>query len=232
MQDIQCICPSKNSPPDKTYDHKHQGPKLNSGVVPPARRPFGKRGKKKGIDVGERKRGKRRASEGGVDILFPPHHTTSIMASSTFEVASEPTPSLEQVPVTSFFSLTGKKALLTGATRGIGASCALALAQAGASCCLVVRPGQTASPHPALKSLPTNAGQKHCVVEADLADMTQVKAIVDKALKFEEMQGQLDILVNCGGIQRRNPSTVFTEEDWDEVSLPSTIVQRCMCDLP
>lgn len=131
--------------------------------------------------------------------------------------ASEATPSLDRNSVTSFFSLSGKKALITGATRGIGAACALALAQAGANCCLVVRPGSQTSPHPALAPLPIDQGQQHCLVEADLADMTQVKAIVSKALECKEMQGQIDILINCGGIQRRNPSTEFTEEDWDEV---------------
>lgn len=142
--------------------------------------------------------------------------------------SSEPTPSLQSTSVNSLFSLQGKHVLLTGATRGIGASCALALAQAGATCCLVVRPGQekfTPTNHPALQPLQqsnnTNANQHHCCVEADLSDMGQVKQIVEKALQLEQMQGKLDVLVNCGGIQRRNPSTEFTEEDWDEVRLPT-----------
>lgn len=48
--------------------------------------------------------------------------------------------------------------------------------------------------------------------------MHQVKRVIDEALQLEEMRGRIDVLVNCGGIQRRNPSTQFTEEDWDEVS--------------
>ena len=106
----------------------------------------------------------------------------------------------------------------------IQAACALAAAQAGATCCLVVRPGQLkktaqGTSHPALEALPTTSpDQRHCCVEAYLADMSQVKSIVDKALQLEEMEGKIDVVVNCGGIQRRNPSTEFTEEDWDEVS--------------
>lgn len=121
--------------------------------------------------------------------------------------------------VTSLFSLTGKHVLISGATRGIGAACARALAQAGASCCLIVRPGhrQGSGPHPALHRLPQGVHdtQKHTIVEADLGDMAQVKAVFDKALG--SMDGQIDVLVNCGGIQRRHPTVDFPEEDWDEV---------------
>lgn len=133
-------------------------------------------------------------------------------------VSLDSTPSLQEVQAPSLFSVSGKHALVTGATRGIGASVALALAQGGASCCLVVRPGNSNNArHPALEPLPQNVapGQKHSVVEADLADNTQVKAVFEKAL--QQMDNRIDILINCGGIQRRKPATDFLEEDWDEV---------------
>lgn len=52
-------------------------------------------------------------------------------------------------------------------------------------------------------------------VYADLADMESVKTIVPQAL--EAMGGEIHILVNCAGIQRRSPSVDFPEKDWDDV---------------
>lgn len=131
------------------------------------------------------------------------------------EPSLSPTPSISS---TSLFSLTGKNALITGGTRGIGAAVALALAQAGCIICLVVRPQASSSSeaHPALRPLPTDQGQKHSTVVADLSDSKSVKEVFPKALELNE--GKIDILINCAGIQRRNPSTEFKEDDWDEVS--------------
>lgn len=136
------------------------------------------------------------------------------------------------------FSLAGKTALLTGGTRGIGAACALALARAGASVVLVVRPlsspssappapssAPSGAEHPSLAPLlalgQTHASQKYSIVEADLADMKSVKEVFPKAL--QKAGGTIDVLVNCGGIQRRHPSTEFPEEDWDEVGSSSSL---------
>lgn len=142
--------------------------------------------------------------------------------------APEP-PSLKEVPAPTLFSLSGKHALLTGGTRGIGAACAVALAQAGASICLAVRPGTTSElgAHPALEPLAAyvDQGQQHVAVECDLADMPSVKGVFERALQTKQMAGTIDILVNCGGIQRRHPATDFPEQDWDEVSC-RTIITR------
>ncbi|PWZ01941.1 NAD(P)-binding protein [Testicularia cyperi] len=147
---------------------------------------------------------------------------SAIMSSSstTAEAACEPTPN---VPSLNLFDLKGKVCLLTGGTRGIGQACAVALVQAGASVILAVRPGTAGSEsHPALKPLldatPSNGSesQKHSTVDADLSDMEQVKTVFDRALT-QSPTGSIDILVNCGGIQRRHPSTDFPESDWDEV---------------
>lgn len=138
---------------------------------------------------------------------------------ATAEISAPPPPSLSEVPAPNLFSLQGKHALLTGGTRGIGAACALALAQSGASICLAVRPGSDLTSHPALKPLQayTSQGQRHVAVECDLSDMESVKTLFDRALNTSEMGGVIDILVNCGGIQRRHPATEFPESDWDEV---------------
>lgn len=139
---------------------------------------------------------------------------------ATAEISAPNPPSLQETPAPSLFSLKDKHALVTGGTRGIGAACALALAQAGASVCLAVRPGVAAlESHPALQPLSayTSATQRHVAVECDLSDMDSVKGLFDRALQTSEMDGRVDILVNCGGIQRRHPAVDFPEEDWDEV---------------
>jgi len=122
--------------------------------------------------------------------------------------AAEPTPS---VPVHELFSLKGKVALLSGGTRGIGEACAIALAQAGAAVCLIQRDTSKTDTRDALRLL----GVRAEIVECDLADMESVKSVFERALGL--MGGEIHILVNCGGIQRRHPATQFPEKDWDEV---------------
>jgi len=111
------------------------------------------------------------------------------------------------------FSLAGQNVLITGATRGIGAACALALAQAGASICLVQRESQ-------IQNLETfnfikALGSKVEIVHCDLGDLDAVKGVFKKAL--DVMGGQIHCLVNCAGIQRRSPAVDFSESDWDDV---------------
>ncbi|KZT25628.1 NAD(P)-binding protein [Neolentinus lepideus HHB14362 ss-1] len=125
----------------------------------------------------------------------------------------DPTPSL---PSLKLFSLAGQTALITGATRGIGAACAIALAEAGASICLVQRPppeGQ--SPSMGTANAISALGVKVEIVYADLSDIESVKSVFPQAL--EAMGGEIHILVNSAGIQRRSPSVDFPEKDWDDV---------------
>jgi len=127
---------------------------------------------------------------------------------------SEDTP---KRPVLQLFSLEGKIALITGATRGIGQACAVALAEAGADIILVQRPG---SANFATRDLILSLPERQCeIIECDMGDMEGVKGIVNQALRlklFGKGRG-LDILVNCAGIQSRAPATEFAEEEWDNV---------------
>ncbi len=108
------------------------------------------------------------------------------------------------------FSLEGKTAAITGATRGIGSSLAIGLAEAGADIALLQRdPSQT---HVKLEV--EKLGSKCEIIACDLSDIKQVKDAVPTVI---EQMGKLDILVNNGGIQRRSPAIEFSEEDWDEV---------------
>jgi len=110
------------------------------------------------------------------------------------------------VPAPALFDLTGKNVLITGATRGIGQACAQALAEAGASICILSRTPNPPLPFP---------GDNHKHVVCDLSDMDAVKNVFEEARTI--MGGEIHILVNCAGIQRRAPSVDFAEADWDDV---------------
>ncbi|KAG6335706.1 hypothetical protein ID866_3386 [Astraeus odoratus] len=123
----------------------------------------------------------------------------------------DPTP---EVSSPQLFSLAGKNVLITGATRG--AACAIALAEAGAAICLVQRPPQSGKPSN-MDTVNTirGLGSPVEVVHCDLADMEAVRTLFDRALAA--MGGNIHVLVNCAGIQRRSPSVDFLERDWDDV---------------
>ncbi|KAF8575252.1 NAD(P)-binding protein [Ramaria rubella] len=114
---------------------------------------------------------------------------------------ADPSP---DIPSPKLFDLVDTNVLITGASRGIGKACALALLQAGANVCVVTRDS------PNLNVVP---GAKHVV--CDLANLEAVQHVFDSAL--EVMGGNIHVLVNCAGIQRRAPSVDFLEQDWDDV---------------
>lgn len=104
----------------------------------------------------------------------------------------------------------------TSINQGIGAACAMALAQAGASICIVQRePPSGNEPNTATADAICALGGSVKIVYCDLADLDAVREIFPKAL--EVMGGNIHVLVNCAGIQRRSPSVSFSENDWDDV---------------
>jgi len=109
------------------------------------------------------------------------------------------------------FSLAGKTALVTGASRGLGRAIAVALAEAGADVvCASTRRAGTDETAAAIRALGRRAWQ----VEADLSDRAAVLAMADAA---EREAGAIDILVNNGGTIRRAPAAEHSLEDWDAV---------------
>ena len=109
---------------------------------------------------------------------------------------------------------------MTNPSPGIGAACALALAEAGASLCLLVRPPVTAQNLSIVDTIRDKCPATRLeVVHCDLSDPQAVKGIFQKAL--DVMDGQIHVLVNCAGIQRRAPALQFSERDWDDVSFLS-----------
>jgi 2-deoxy-D-gluconate 3-dehydrogenase len=109
------------------------------------------------------------------------------------------------------FSLAGKTALVTGASRGLGRAIAVALAEAGADVvCASTRHAGTDETAAEIRALGRRAWQ----VEADLADRATVLTMADVA---ERQAGAFDILVNNGGTIRRAPAAEHSLEDWDAV---------------
>ena len=106
------------------------------------------------------------------------------------------------------FDLTGRKALVTGATGGLGGAIARTLHAQGAS---VAISGTRAE---ALEALAAELGDRVVVAPCNLADKDSVEALVPAA---EEKLGGLDILVNNAGITRDNLFLRLKDEDWDSV---------------
>lgn len=108
------------------------------------------------------------------------------------------------------FSLAGRTALVTGGTRGIGQSMALALAEAGANIVLVQRNISNIATKQQIEQL----GRSATIYTADLASQESVSALIGKIIQDGH---DIDILLNCAGIQRRHPSHLFPLQDWEEV---------------
>ena len=96
--------------------------------------------------------------------------------------------------------LSGKRALITGGTRGIGAATARALADAGAQVLVSARTAPSGSPFP--------------VITADMSEPGDVQALAER---FLERLGGIDVLVSNVGGQIRRPSALeFSDEDWQQ----------------
>jgi len=107
------------------------------------------------------------------------------------------------------FDLTGRKALVTGATGGLGGAIARALHAQGAHVAL------SGTRRAALDELAIElGGERVCLVEANLAERDSVEALVPAA---EAALGGLDILVNNAGITRDNLFMRMKDEEWDAV---------------
>jgi 2-dehydro-3-deoxy-D-gluconate 5-dehydrogenase len=108
------------------------------------------------------------------------------------------------------FKLDGKVALVTGASRGLGAAIAIALAEAGAA---VACHGNTRNPEATCERI-AQTGCRSLAVRGDLQDRATPAALIEATLAHF---GQLDILVNNAGMIRRAPAADHPEEDWEAV---------------
>jgi 3-oxoacyl-[acyl-carrier protein] reductase len=106
------------------------------------------------------------------------------------------------------FDLTGKTALVTGATGGIGAGIARALHGQGATVAI------SGTRREVLEALAAELKDRMHVLPCDLADKAAVEALVPAA---EEKMQKLDILVANAGVTKDNLFVQLKDEDWDQV---------------
>ena len=107
------------------------------------------------------------------------------------------------------FGLSGRTAIVTGGSSGIGRAMAVALGRAGARVILVARrPAPIAE---VLAELRGFGAEGHSIA-ADLADRAALAAVVDQILTG---YGEPGVLVNCAAVNRRPPMDRLTEDDWN-----------------
>jgi NAD(P)-dependent dehydrogenase (short-subunit alcohol dehydrogenase family) len=112
------------------------------------------------------------------------------------------------LPRTPSFRLDGRRALVAGASSGIGAACAVALGEAGANVTLAARSHDKLS---ALADQMKTAGMVVDVMTLDVADVSATETAI-------ELNGPYDILVNSAGMARHGPASDTSEADFDAVS--------------
>jgi NAD(P)-dependent dehydrogenase (short-subunit alcohol dehydrogenase family) len=110
-----------------------------------------------------------------------------------------------------FFDLTGKVALVTGASRGLGQMLGRALARSGAD--LVVTARRKEDTDPFVKEV-QGLGRKAVGLALDVRDEPSIKAM---AVEAEKAFGRIDVLVNNAGCNVRKPSVDFTWDDWNKI---------------
>lgn len=109
-------------------------------------------------------------------------------------------------------NLSGKTAIITGASRGIGAEIARKMAQAGAKI-VVNYSGSQAKAEAVVEEIKNNGGEA-IAVKANVADAEAVKAMVEQTM---QTFGSVDILVNNAGITRDNLMMRMKDDEWDDV---------------
>lgn len=112
------------------------------------------------------------------------------------------------LPQTPSFRLEGKRALVAGASSGIGLGCAVALADAGADVVLAAR--RTAPLNDAVAQM-TDCGWSASAAQLDITDLDATQALIDAQEPF-------DIMVNSAGLARHSAATDTAVDDYDDVT--------------
>jgi len=108
--------------------------------------------------------------------------------------------------------LSGRAALVTGGSRGIGRAIALRLAEAGASVCVAYR--NNAEEAATVARVIAEAGGKAITAQMEVTDRTAITAALDAT---ENAFGSLRVLVNNAGINKPTDFDKVTDADWDDI---------------
>ena len=121
---------------------------------------------------------------------------------------------MDELPSNSLelFSLRDQRALVTGGSKGLGESMAMALSGAGAHVAITSRHLDEAQA--TAEAITRKTGNPVYAFESDARDAAAVAALIEATI---EQLGHIDILVNNAGINIRHPIAEFTDAEWDEV---------------
>jgi len=109
------------------------------------------------------------------------------------------------------WNLKGKKALITGGTKGIGEACALLMAEAGAEVMVLARN------EGAIEDMLVEAKKKNLLISGKAFDMAEPKVASRIIAHVQETWGTLDILVNNAGMNIRKPSVDYAADEYDRI---------------
>jgi NAD(P)-dependent dehydrogenase (short-subunit alcohol dehydrogenase family) len=110
------------------------------------------------------------------------------------------------------FDLSGKVALITGGSKGLGKAMARGLAEAGADIAISSRHEEEL--RPALEEILAGTSRKGCYLVADLGQREQTKRLAEQALA---RMGRIDILINNAGSNKVGQVDQVTDADWDAI---------------
>ena len=127
--------------------------------------------------------------------------------------------------VNNLFDLKGKKAIVTGASRGLGKGMAEGLLEAGVEVVIMALGDDIIKTADEFNE----KGYKCHAVKVDLGDRQEREESFNKAIDL--LDGRLDILVNAAGVQKRHTSEKFPIEDWDFVINVNQTAVFSMCQM-